>query len=132
MDYKRKGVEDVCEIKRNSEKRALAEQRTNKRQDKREKKGELTKSLSRRIFEIISEAEDVKSVIPDLAYLAARNDGLDPNSELGSLVLKLLDMINRGTDKGDLIKYMEGVVMAVYVIEEAKENKLDPYKFLGC
>ena len=116
-DYKREGVKDVCEMKK----------KFGKVED-----GKLTKSLSRKVFDIISDAEDVRSVIPDLAYLAARNDGLDPNTELGYLISRLIDMINKGVNKGDLIKYMEGVVMAVYVIEEAKENDLDPYKFLGC
>lgn len=158
-DYKRKGVEDICMIKKESEKEE-AKRNTNKtfrneteetsdtEEENESSKGKLTKTIIRKIFDIVSNTDNVKSVVPDLAYLAARNKGLESNTELGLFITGLLKMINEGTKKEDLMKYLEGAVMAVYIIEEAKElekrkkeskneksvesESLNPYKLLNC
>jgi hypothetical protein len=117
-DYKKKGVEDICQIKKN-----LAYSDSDK--------GILSKTLSRKIFNMINDTQDLNSIIPDLAYLAARNDGLGNETELGSFISKLLNLIKQQS-RDNVVKYVEGAVMAVYVIEEAQNNDLNPYTYLGC
>jgi len=118
MDYKRKGVEDICKIKKDF---AYSDS----------DKGKLTKSLIRKIFDMINDSQDLFSIIPDLAYLAARNEGLSNDTELGRFIISLLNLI-RQQPRDNVVKYVEGAVMAVYIIEEAQNNNLDPFKFLDC
>jgi len=118
MDYKNKGVRDICGL----ESELQGSDPT------------LTKTLSRKIFNIINDAKNLQEIIPDLAYLAARNEGLSPDTALGKIIYNVIDMIRKGTNKDNIMKYMEGVVMAVYIIEEAKKDKnnIDAYRILGC
>ncbi|AEE93257.1 CRISPR-associated protein, Csm2 [Acidianus hospitalis W1] len=118
MDYKRKGVEDICKIKKDFA--------YSNNQD-----GKLTKSLIRKIFDMINDSQNLSSIIPDLAYLAARNKGLSNDTELGRFIISLLNLI-RQQPRDNVVKYVEGAVMAVYIIEEAQSNDLDPFKFLDC
>ncbi|MQL54271.1 hypothetical protein [Acidianus ambivalens] len=118
IDYKRKGVEDICKIKKDL---AYADN----------DEGKLSKTLIRKIFDMINDSQNLPSIIPDLAYLAARNKGLSYDTELGRFITNLLDLI-RQQPRDNVVKYVEGAVMAVYIIEEAQNNDLNPYKFLGC
>jgi hypothetical protein len=123
-DYKKKGVEDICQIKKNFA-------YSNSDKDRDSDKGILSKTLIRKIFNMINDTQDLNSIIPDLAYLAARNDGLGNETELGRFISKLLNLIKQQS-RNNVVKYVEGAVMAVYVIEEAQNNDLNPYTYLGC
>lgn len=120
-DYKTVGVNDICEIKR-----AHAYEEN--------EKGKLSKTLIRKIFEIVNDSDNLNKVIPDLAYLAARNGGLSRDSELGSFITKVIDMISKGTPKNAVIDYLEGAVMATYIIEtiEDEEENIDYRDLLNC
>ncbi|WP_148690336.1 hypothetical protein [Acidianus manzaensis] len=119
-DYKSLGVQYICKIKEAY---------------KGNNYGQLTKTLSRKIYEIIEDAidnnKDLKSTIPDLAYLAARNGGLNQNTELGAFINEILRMINNNIRKEDIVSYLQGAVMAIYVIETAEDEEID-YKPLLC
>ncbi|EZQ01540.1 hypothetical protein CM19_13055 [Candidatus Acidianus copahuensis] len=97
--------------------------------------GTLGKTITRKIMEILEkEKNEVRRALPDLAYLAARNDGLDTeNTQLGAFMSKLLKLADdNNVTSNHISEYMKGVVMAVYVFESLRDKKSLANRYLGC
>ncbi|AWR98079.1 hypothetical protein DFR86_11395 [Acidianus sulfidivorans JP7] len=129
-DFKTLGVETVCKIKKKNKKESPSE---NQEEENSEKKNRLTRTVMRKIYDIVlNSADNMESIIPDLLYLGAqRVEREDFNStEIGMFLNKLIQLIKENkSNKENVLKFLEGAVMATYVIEKMGEKA---YSLLGC
>ncbi len=87
------------------------------------KKGRITKTLSRKMLEIAQQSGDVNEVKLHLYYLVARNDGFQGEQTQLNYLLERLGDVFKTNDVRKVRDYLKGVVMYVYIHDKTAESQ---------